>query len=147
MEEQLKLIESQLYKSELTFPWLKERLLTYGEIRAWYRFYREANQWAKKFFKEEYYFLMTDVILWVKIADDGQLGIHTYPLDEIAKSFRSYGFADKKSKDALVISELTVSFTAMKEKQVRDELVLKRPIPEENGDVEGFEKLVHLLEI
>jgi hypothetical protein len=98
MEEQLKLIESQLYKSELTFPWLKERLLAYGEIRAWYRFYREANQWAKKFFKEEYFFLMSDVLLWVKIADDGQLGIHTYPLVEIAKSFRSYGFADKKRK-------------------------------------------------
>lgn len=147
MEEQLKLIESQLYKSELTFPWLKERLRAYGEIRAWYRFYREANQWARKFFKEEYFFLMTDVILWVKIADDGLLGIHTYRLNEITKSFRSYDFADKKAKDALVISEVTLSFTAMQDKTRRDELLLRRPNPEENGDDAGFEELVHLLDI
>lgn len=147
MEEQLELIKSQLYKSEITFPWLKERLLAYGQLRAWYRFYREANQWAKKFFKEEYFFLMTDVILWVKIADDGQLGIHTYRLNEITKSFRRYDFADKKAKEALVISEVTLSFTAMQDKTRRDELLLRRPNPKENGDDAGFEELVHLLDI
>gem|GEM_PF-5417745 len=40
-----------------------------------------------------------------------------------------------------------MSFTAMKDKLLRDELLLKRPNPEENGDDKGFEKLVHLLDI
>lgn len=147
MEEQLKQIESQLYKSELTFPSLKERLLAHGEIRAWYRFYRGGNEWAQKFFKEETVFLMNEVIIWVRISEDGQMGIHCFKLDEITKSDRNYTFPSRKSKDALVLSEVKLTLTAMKEKNQQDFLLLKRPRPEENGDVEGFETLVHLLNI
>jgi len=145
MEETLKAIESNLYKSELTFPFLRERLLAAGEIRAWYRYYRGGNQWAKQFFKEENIFLMEKVIIWNRISEDGQMSIHSFRLDEIAKVERSYAFPGK-NKEKLVLSQVIVTFNAMREKQQRDDLLFKRPKIEEDGDVEGFEKFASLLD-
>ena len=147
MEEQLKLIESQLYKSEMTFPFLKERLMAHGEIKAWYRFYRGGNEWAQKFYKEETVFLMSDVLLWVRISEDGQMGIHSFKLSEMTKCDRHYKFLNKKIKDKLVLSEVKLTLSTLNEKEKQDFLLLKRPRPEENGDPEGFETLVHLLNI
>lgn len=147
MEEQLKLIESQLYKSELTFPLLKERLLANGEIRAWYKFYRGGNEWAQKFFKEETVFLMSDILLWVRISEDGQMGIHSFKLSKMTKSDRQYTFLNKKNKNELVLSEVKLTLSTINEKEKPDSLFLKRPRPEENGDPEGFENLAHLLDV
>ncbi len=147
MEEMLKLVESQLYKSELTFSFLKERLEAAGEIRAWYRWYRGGNQWANKFFAEENIFLMNKVIIWTRISEDGQMGIHTFKLDEIAKVDREYVFPDKKNHEQLLLSQVLITFNAMQEKNKRDDLLLKRPKPEENGDVEGFLNFSRLLEV
>lgn len=147
MEEQLKLIESQLYKSEMTFPFIKERLLAHGEIRAWYRFYRGGNEWAQRFFKEETVFLMSDTLLWVRISEDGQMGLHSFKLNQITKSDRHYKFPHKKNKTELVLSEVKLTLSTINEKEKQDFLLLKRPLAEENGDPEGFENLVHLLNI
>lgn len=145
MEETLKTIESRLYKSELTFPILKERLLASGQIRAWYRYYRGGNQWAKQFFKEENVFLMDKLIIWNRISENGQMNIHSFKLDEVAKVERDYIFP-KKNQEKLILSQVIVTFNAMREKQQRDDLLLKRPKIEEDGDIEGFEKFASLLD-
>lgn len=147
MEEQLQLIESQLYKSEMTFPFIRERLLAHGEIRAWYRLYRGGNEWAQKFFKEETVFLMDDALIWVRISEDGQMGIHSFKLSKMTKSDRQYKFPGKKIKNELVLAEVRLTLSTINEKEKPDFLLLKRPIAEENGDPEGFEKLANLLNI
>lgn len=145
MTEQLRLIEAQLYKSELTFPILKERLLHSGELRAWYRYYRGGNQWAGKNFFEENVFLMSNVLIWNQITEDCAMGIHSFKLDDISKISRNYLFEDK-SYQKLVLVEAIVTFNTLKDKGKRDLLVLKRPIAVEQGDIEGFEKLTALLD-
>lgn len=145
MSEQLRLIEAGLYKSEITFPPLKERLLQSGELRAWYKYYRGGNQWAGKFFFEENVFLMSKVLIWNQIAEDGTMSIHSFVLDDIEKITRNYLFEDK-SMQKLVLTEAIITLKTMKDKNKRDILVCKRPQQAEQGDVEGFEKLMALLD-
>ncbi len=147
MSEKWQTIAEKIYKSELTFPHLQERLQRSGELKAWYKYYRGGNQWAGKHFTEESVFLMEKVLIWVQIAEDGKMGIYSFKLNEITKVDRIYSFADK-SQDALILSQAVVTFKAMKDKNKRERetLLFKRPIPEEEGDAEGFERLVALLD-
>lgn len=145
MEEQLRLIESQLYKAEHTFPFLKERLLHSGELRAWYKYYRGINPWAGKHFMEENVFLMSSLLIWCRISEDGQMGIHSFKLDDILRVDRNYVFEDKTSQK-LILSQVTATFKALKEKGKREVLEFKRPSTADSGDIEGFENLVQLLD-
>ncbi|MDD2511235.1 MAG: hypothetical protein PHP26_07430 [Syntrophomonas sp.] len=145
MIENWQSITEQIYKNELTFPHLQERLQRGGELRAWYKYYRGGNQWAGKHFMEENVFLMEKVLVWMQIAEDGKMGIYSFKLDDISKIDRSYTFADK-SQEKLVLSQATITFKTMKDNRKRDTLVFKRPLPAEQGDVEGFEQLIALLD-
>jgi len=145
MEEQLELIKSQLYKSEVTFPLLRERLLHSGELRAWYKYYRGGNQWANKHYTEENVFLMSQVIIWNQISEDGQMDIYSIKLDEISKVERDYTYEDKTCQK-LILSQAIITFKTMKDKRVRDTLVFKRPLAAEMGDIEGFERLLNFLD-
>ena len=44
MEEKLKLIQEQLYRSETNFPPLRNLLLLSGELRIWFKYYNGPNQ-------------------------------------------------------------------------------------------------------
>lgn len=145
MTEQLEAIQSQLYMSELTFPLLKERLLRHGEIKAWYRYYRGGNQWAKKFFKEENVFLVDQVIIWQQTAENGEMNIFSLRLNEISKIQRAYAFENKHSKK-LVLSEVTGTLRTMDKKSKPEVVVFKRPLAEEEGDAAGFEEFIALLD-
>ncbi len=145
MNEKLQDIEAKLYMSELTFPLLREQLLRHGEIRAWYRYYRGGNQWAKKFYREENVFLVDQVIIWHQTAENGQMRIHTLKLDEIAKIERAYDFENKHSQK-LVLSEVTTTLRVMDKKSKPDVVVFKRPLAEEQGDAEGFEQFMAMLD-
>ncbi|MDD2619466.1 MAG: hypothetical protein PHC92_02170 [Syntrophomonadaceae bacterium] len=145
MTEQLKLIETQLYKSEITFPIIRERLLLAGELKAWYRWYRGGNQWAKKFFREENVFLMTSSIIWCQIDDDGQIRIHQIKPDEFAKIEHSYEFESKNSQK-LILTEVLATLRVLDEKRKTDVLVFKRPLLEEQGDAEGFERFMEMFD-
>jgi len=145
MEEQLELIKSQLYKSEVTFPPLRERLIRSGELRAWYRYYRGGNQWANKLFTEENIFLMSQLLIWSQIYEDGKMDVYSFKLDEISKVERDYAYEDKTNQK-LVLSQAIVTFKTMKDKRARDCLVFKRPVAAEMGDSEGFERLLDLLD-
>ncbi|PKM78110.1 MAG: hypothetical protein CVU90_03540 [Firmicutes bacterium HGW-Firmicutes-15] len=144
MQEQLQLIESQLYKSELTFPPLRDLLLRSGELRAWYKYYRGYNQWVGKHYTEENVFLMSHVLIWNQISENGRMTIYSFDLNEIAKIERAYAFEDK-TLQKLVLSEATITFKGMKDGRTRDFVVLKRPLPAEMGNAEGFDKLLDLL--
>ena len=145
MNEKLQVIEAQLYMSELTFPLLREQLLRHGEIQAWYRYYRGGNQWAKKFFKEENVFLVNQCIIWQQIAENGTMNIFSLKLNEITKIQRSYAYENKHS-EKLVLSEVTATLRTMDKKSKPDVVVFKRPLPEEQGDAEGFEQFIALLD-
>jgi len=145
MEEQFELIKSGLYKSELTFEPLKEKLLKTGEIRAWYKYYRGFNPWGQKFGMDENVYLMKNVILISQIYDDGEMRIFTYKLDDISAVTREYSYADKK-KTKLQLSAIELTLRGMKTARKRDTLLLKRPVEEEMGDAEGFEKFCALLD-
>ncbi len=145
MEEKLQLIESGLYKSEVTFPPLRERLLNSGELKAWYRYYRGGNRWAEKHFMEESIFLMSQLLIWNRISEEGNVSIYTFRLDDIHTIDRSYVFKDKTSQE-LILSEATITFRTMKNQKLHETLVFKRPLPGELGDVEGFNNLISLLE-
>jgi hypothetical protein len=46
----------------------------------------------------------------------------------------------------LHLSEVTITFKTMKDSRSRDTLVFKRPLPNEMGNPEGFDKLLELLD-
>jgi hypothetical protein len=145
MEEQFELIRSQLFKSELTFEPLKEKLLQSGEIRVWYKYYRGFNPWGQKFGTDENVYLMKDVILISQVYDNGEMRIFTYKLDDISNITREYSFIGK-NKTEIKLSAIIFTFRGMKTARKRDMLTLKRPVPEEMGDAEGFEKFCALLD-
>lgn len=145
MSEKLQEIEAQLYMSELTFPLLREQLLRHGEIRAWYRYYRGGNQWAKKFYREENVFLVDQVIIWHQTAENGEINIFSIKLNEFSKIQRSYTFESKHSQK-LVLSEVTATLRTMDKKSRPDVVVFKRPLAEEEGDAAGFEEFMTLLD-
>ncbi|MDD3365426.1 MAG: hypothetical protein PHZ03_10630 [Syntrophomonas sp.] len=145
MEEQLQLIESQLYKSEVTFPPLRERLLRSGELRAWFKYYHGANQWAERYYMEEHVFLMSHVLIVACLFTNGKMTISTFKLEEISRIERSYDFEDKTAKK-LILSGATITLKRTRDKKHPDILLFKRPLPEEQGDPEGFEKLMDILD-
>ena len=145
MEEQFELIKSGLYKSEMTFGPLRDKLLQSGELRTWYKYYRGFNPWAQKFGMDENVYLMTNTILVSQIYENGEMRIYTYKLDDISGITREYSHADKK-KTAIHLSAIELTLRGMKNGRKRDVLVLKRPVAEEMGDSEGFEKFCALLD-
>lgn len=145
MTETLRLIEAQMYKSEITFSILRDHLQLAGELKAWYRYYRGGNQWAKKFFKEENVFLMSSSIIWCQIAEDGQMRIHSIKPEEFAKIERFYAFESKNSPK-LVLSEVTATLRVVDKKGRPELLIFKRPLLEEQGDIAGYEHFMELME-
>jgi hypothetical protein len=145
MEEQLELIKSGLFKSEITFEPLKEKLLQSGEIKAWYKYYRGFNPWGQKFGMDENIYLTDKTILISQIYEDGEMRIFTYRLDDISAITREYSYTDKK-KTQLHLSAIEFTLKGMKTARKRDILLLKRPVKEEMGDAEGFEKFCALLD-
>lgn len=145
MEEQLKLIEAQLYRSETNFPPLRERLLHSGEIRAWFKYYHGPNQWVQRYYMEEHVFLMTNVLIVACLYNNGKMTLRTFKLNEISRIERDYDFADKTAQK-LILAGVTITFKRTRDKKHPDVLYIKRPVPEEHGDPEGFEKLMNLLD-
>lgn len=145
MDEQLELIKSGLFKSELTFEPLKEKLLQSGEIKVWYKYYRGFNPWGQKFGMDENVYLLENIILVSQIYENGEMRIFTYKLDDIASIEREYSFEDKK-KTKLHLSAIIFTMRGMKTARKREILTFKRPVPEEMGDAEGFEKFCALLD-
>lgn len=144
MEEQLKQIEAQLYRSETNFPPLRERLLRSGELRAWFKYYHGPNQWVQRYYMEEHVFLMSNLLIVACLYTSGKMTIRTFALDEISKIDRDYDFEDKTAQK-LIISGATITFKRNLDKKHPDALFFKRPISEEQGDPEGFERLMDLL--
>lgn len=145
MEEQFELIKAGLFKSDLTFEPLKEKLLQSGEIRAWYKYYRGHNPWAQKFGTDENVYLTDKAIIVSQIYDNGEMRIYTYKLDDISNITREYSLVDKK-KNAIHLSAIIFTFRGMKTARRRDILTLSRPVKEEMGDSEGFEKFCALID-
>ena len=145
MEKQLQEIESKLYRSETNFPPLRERLLRSGELRAWFKYYNGPNQWAQRYYMEEHIFLMSRVLIIACLFTSGKMILRTFNLDEISRIERTYDF-ENKTAQRLVISEAEITFKRTRDKKHPDILLFKRPLPEEQGDPEGFEKLMDLLD-
>jgi hypothetical protein len=145
MEEQLQQIEAQLYRSETNFPPLRERLLRSGELRAWFKYYHGSNQWVQRYSMEEHVYLMNNVLIVAYLFTSGKMTIRSIGLDEISKIDRDYDFADKTAQK-LILAGATITFKRTVNKKRPDALVFKRPIPEEQGDPEGFERFMDLLD-
>jgi hypothetical protein len=145
MEEQLQQIEAQLYRSETNFPPLRERLLKSGELRAWFKYYHGPNQWVRRYYMEEHVYLMSNVLIVACLLTSGQMIIRTIGLDEISRIDREYDFADKTAQK-LILAGATITLKRTVDKKHPDVLTFKRPIPEEQGDPEGFEKFMDLID-
>jgi hypothetical protein len=145
MEEQLKIIETKLYKGETNFPPLRERLQRSGELRAWFKYYHGANQWAQRYYLEEHVFLTDRVLIVACLFTNGKMTLHSFKLDEISRITRNYDFEDKTNAK-LILSEAVITFKRTRDKKHPDILSFKRPLPEEQGDPLGFEELINLLD-
>lgn len=145
MEEQLKQIEAKLYRSETNYPPLRERLLRSGELRAWFKYYHGPNQWVQRYYMEEHIFLMSNVLIVACLYTSGKMTLRTFKLDEISKIERDYDFEDKTAQK-LILAGATIYFKRTGEKKRLETLFIKRPVPEEQGDPEGFETLMNMLD-
>ncbi len=145
MEEQLQQIKDQLYKSETNFPPLRERLQHCGELRAWFKYYHGPNQWVQRYYQEEHVYLMSHVLIAACLFNNGKMLLRTYKLDDMARIEREYSFADNTNQQ-LVLSKAAITFKTIGEKKRPEILIFQRPVPEEQGDPEGFEQLINLLD-
>jgi hypothetical protein len=145
MEEKLQQIKAKLLNSGHTFPPLQELLLHSGELRAWFKYYNGPNQWVKRFYQEENVFLTDKVIVVARLYANGRLNLFTVKLDEISRIERDYDFAAKDSKD-LILSYVSIVLKRTIREKNPDALVFKRPLVDEQGDPEGFEKFSSLLD-
>jgi len=145
MEEQLQQIKEKLYRSETNFPPLRERLLRSGELRAWFKYYHGPNQWAERYYMEELVFLMSNLLIVACPFASGKMLIRTYYLEEISKIEREYDFEDKTAQK-LVLSTVTITFKRNVDKKRPYILLFKRPLPEEQGDPEGFDRVMNILD-
>ena len=145
MEEQLALIQSKLHKSETSFPILRDQLMRCGELRAWFKYYHGPNQWAQRYYMEEHLFLTKKNLLIACIYTSGKVTLRSFKLDEISRIERNYDFADK-ANDKLVLASVEIIFKRTRDKKHLDAIQIARPLPEEDGDPEGFERFMDLLD-
>jgi len=145
MEERLERVKSQMLNSEYTFPLLRDYLMNRGEVRASFKYYNGPNQWQKRFYQEEHVFLTDRAIVIACLYNNGKMTIVSVLLSEIARIERDYDFASKDSKN-LVLANVTIRLKRTLKKKDPDELVFRRPLPEEQGDPQGYEELVALLD-
>jgi len=145
MDDQLQQIKATILNSEHTFPPVQKLLLRYGELRAWFKYYNGPNQWVKRFYQEENVFLMDKFLIISRHYANGKLTLFSVKLDEISRIERDYDFASKDSKD-LILSNVTILLKRTLREKRPDALVFKRPLPEEQGDPQGFERLAELLD-
>lgn len=145
MEQELQQMESQMYNGQYTFPPLKEYLLSRGVVRAGFKYYNGPNQWQQRFYQEEHVFLTDRSLVVACLWENGKMTLRTIMLDEIARIEREYDFASKDSKE-LVLANVTIRLKRTLKEKNPDQLVFKRPVPEEQGDPVGFEKLIALLD-
>lgn len=145
MEALLEKIRPTLHRSETNFPIIRNRLSRYGELKAWFKYYHGPNQWVQRFYMEEHAFLLDGMIMVACLYGNGKLLLRTYKLDEISRIERLYEFADKDEQH-LVLAAVDIVFKRTRDKKHPDMLTFARPLPEEQGDPEGFEAFMELLD-
>ncbi len=145
MEEQLKVIEAKLLKSESHFPVLRDYLLRKGGFQAWFLYYEGANQWTKRFYEQQLFFLLNKELLSVGIYPDGKMALTSYKLEEFSRIQRDYEYADKDAQQ-VVLSSVTLTLRRSSLKDRTEMLIFKRPLEVEKGDPEGFDRLTELLD-
>lgn len=145
MEEQLKVIEAKLLKSESHFPVVRDYLLRRGGFRAWFLYYEGANQWTKRFYEQQLFFLLNKELLSVGIYPDGKMALTSYKLEEFSRIQRDYECAAKDAQQ-VVLSSVTLTLRRSSLKDRTEMLIFKRPLESEKGDPKGFDRLTELLD-
>ena len=145
LEEQIQLIESKLQLSPIQWPPVRDYLLKAGEIKAWVLLYQGANQWTKRYYEKQWFFLFEKELLSVGVYPEGNLELSSYKLDEFARLVRSYGYTDKECTQ-MVLTGITILLKHTGLRSTRPEILdFKRPSASDQGDPEGFDHLVSLL--
>ncbi len=144
MEEQLRLVEAKLIQNESHFPPLRDYLLKKGGFREWFIYYRGVNQWNKRFYEQQLFFLLDTELLSVGIYPDGKMQFTGYKLDDFSRIQRDYEFADEDSTQ-MILGGITINLKTSSLKNRPEMLAFKRPLENEQGDPEGFERLMNLL--
>jgi len=144
LEDQIQLIESGLQLSPNQWPPLRDYLLKSGEIKAWFLYYQGANQWTKRFYDKQWFFLLERELLSVGLYTEGNMELTSYKLDEFARVVRTYGYADKECSQ-MILSGVSILLKHSSLKNRPEILDFKRPAESDQGDQEGFERLVSLL--
>jgi hypothetical protein len=145
MEALFEKIRPTLYRSETNFPVIQNRLQRYGEPKAWFKYYHGPNQWVQRFYMEEHAFLFDQIIVVACLYNSGKLALRSYRLDEISRIERLYDFADK-TEQSLVLTAVEITFKRTRDKKHPDMLSFARPLPEEDGDPDGFEVFMDMLD-
>jgi len=144
LDEQLLSIESKLLFKESHFPRLREYLLNAGGLREWFIYYQGANQWNKRFYEQQLFLLLGQELLSAGIYPDGKMQLTGYRLDEVARVQRDFDY-DENDPTQLVLCGATIHLKHSSLKNRPEALAFKRPLASEQGDPEGFERLMSLL--
>ena len=144
LEEQIQLIESGLQLRPSQWLPLREYLLKSGAIRAWFLLYQGANQWTKRFYDKQWFFLLEKELLSVGVYSEGNMELTSYKLDEFARVVRNYGYADKECTQMILTgASILLKHSSLKNRP--EVLDFKRPGESDQGDPVGFERLICLL--
>jgi hypothetical protein len=119
--------------------------MRYGELKAWFKYYHGPNQWVQRFYMEEHAFLLDQIIMVACLYNNGKLALRSYQLEEISRIERLYEFADS-SEQSLRLAGVEITFKRTRDKKHPDMLTFARPLPEEQGDPEGFELFMEMLD-
>jgi len=140
----LRLIESGMQLNESQWLPIRDYLLRSGEIKAWFLYYQGANQWTKRFYDKQWFFLLEKELLSVGLYADGNIELTSYKPDEFARIVRSFGYADKE-RTKMVLAQVSILLKHSSLKNRPESLDFKRPSELDQGDPEGYERLMNLL--
>lgn len=145
MEDQLQVVEAKLIKSASHFPVVRDFLLRKGGFRAWFLYYEGVNQWTKRFYDQQLFFLLDKELLSIGIYPDGKMALTSYKLDDFSLIQRDYEYADKDTQE-MILSGVTITLKRSGLKNRPELLVFKRPLESEKGDPVGFDSFMELLD-
>lgn len=131
-------------QSESHFPPLRDYLLKNGGLREWFFYYQGVNQWNKRFYEQQLFMLLDKELLSVGIYPDGKMQFTSYKLDDFSRIQRDYDYTDDSSTQ-MILSGITINLKTSSLKNRPEALAFKRPLESEQGDPEGFERLMNLL--
>ncbi len=141
----MQFVEAKIMKSASHFPVVRDYLLRKGGFRAWFLYYEGVNQWVKRFYEQQMFFLLDTELLSVGIYPDGKMALTSYKLNEFSRIQREYEYAGKDAQE-MILGGVTITLSRTSLKDRTEFLMFKRPLESEKGDPIGFDRMMDFLD-